>query len=128
VFKHATAEELANMLEAMSRHPHNTGGLSMLDEATLAFGNKDPKIREAQQDFSTARHRHHRSWNTQAQSYSDELWESALDCARKLATLLRPLGDTRITRCDREAGWGTCGLPLDDDGVCRSSLGHTDKQ
>lgn len=127
MFKNCTAEELANMLEGMSRHSHNTGGLSMLDEATLAFGRKSPKIMEAQQIFSTARHLHHRSWSTERQNYSDKLWRDAMESARGLADLLRPLGDMRIARCERQADWGTCNLPLSDDGVCRSSLGHTDE-
>lgn len=128
MFKESTAEELAGMLESMSSYPHNTGGLSMLDEATMAFGRRDGGVREAQQAFSISRHQHMRSYRTETGGYSDEAWEKAMGAARELAVLLRPLGGTRIARCGRKVGWGTCGLPLDDDGVCRSSLGHTDEK
>lgn len=126
MFKDCSAVELADLLEGMTFHPHNTGGLSMLDEATLAFGRESDQIRQAQHAFSLARHAHKRSWDTAAQQYGDQAWEEAIDAARRLATLLRGLGDTCIARCQRPAGWGTCGLPLGDDGKCRSSLGHSD--
>jgi len=124
--KDATAAELARDLEVMEDFPHNTGGLSMLDEATLAFGWKYPEVGSAQRAFADARHAHMRSWSTGAQAYSDEAWRTAMDAALSLAAALRKLGDMRIARCKRPAGWGTCNLPLDGDGECRSTLGHTD--
>jgi len=124
MLKNSTAAELAEMLESMAAHPHNTGGLSMLDEATMAFRNKNPDIAAAQQAFAQARYAHMRSYISHSGTYSQVSWEEAMRCARELAALLRPLGDTVISRCQREAGWGTCNLPLADDGTCRSSLGH----
>lgn len=121
-----TAAELAGMLDGMEAFPHNTGGLSMLDEATLAFGRKSQHVAELQRAFASARLAHMRSWSTEAQAYSDEAWRAAMAVARSLAAALRELGDARIARCKRPAGWGTCDLPLDDDGQCRSTLGHTD--
>lgn len=128
MIKDRTAAELADLLESMARHPHNTGGLSMLDEATMAFGRYRDDIARAQQGFAAARHAHMHSWDEKRQQYSEEAWDKAMGAAGYLALLLRPLGDTRIARCQRPAGWGTCNLPLDDDGVCRSTLGHTDQE
>lgn len=128
MLKDATAAELADLLEEMVHHPHSTGSLSMLDEATMAFDRHGETIGEAQRAFASARHAHQRSWDTETQNYSPELWARAMEAARELARQLRPLGDTRIVRCKRPAGWGTCNLPLGDDGVCRSSLGHTDEE
>ena len=124
--KDATATELARDLEIMAGFPHNTGGLSMLDEATMAFGRGNPRLASLQRAFADARHAHMRSWWTGAQAYSDEAWRTAMNAALSLAAALRELGDVRIARCKRPAGWGTCNLPLDDDGQCRSTLGHTD--
>jgi hypothetical protein len=121
-----TAAQLADMLDGMEDFPHNTGGLSMLDEATLAFGRKSPRLAESQRAFGDARYAHMRSYTTEAQAYSDEAWSAAMTAAHALAAALRELGDARIARCRRPAGWGTCNLPLDDDGQCRSTLGHTD--
>lgn len=120
------ATQLADMLDGMEHHPHNTGGLSMLDEATGAFGDKNPRLAELQRTFGNARYAHKRSWSTEAQAYSGEAWSAAMSAAHALAAALRELGDMRIARCKRPAGWGTCNLPLDEDGQCRSTLGHTD--
>jgi hypothetical protein len=125
MLKHSTAEELADLLEGMAHHPHNTGGLSMLDEATAAFGELWTPMAEAHQVFGSARYRHMRSYSRDAGGYSDDAWEQAMNAARALARLLRPLGGFRIARCERQAPWGTCELPLDGEGACRSSLGHT---
>lgn len=117
--KDRTAAELADALEVMDDFPHNTGGLSMLDEATLAFGWKyESVVGPAQRAFADARHAHMRSYRTATGNYSDEAWRKALDAAHALATALRGLGDTRIARCKRQAGWGTCNLALDNDGTC----------
>lgn len=124
--KDCTAAELARDLDIMEEFPHNTGGLSMLDEATMAFGRKSQHVAELQRAFASARHAHMRSWSTELQSYSAEAWHAAMDAAHALAAALRELGDMRIARCKRPAGHGTCNLPLDDDGECRSTLGHTD--
>lgn len=124
MLKEATAAELAAALDAMQRHPHNTGGLSMLDEATLAFGWRYETVGPAQQAFANARHRHMRSYSTAINDYSDEAWQDALAAAQALAEALRPLGDTRIPRCQEQAGWGTCGIGLNDDGSCSSVGNH----
>lgn len=114
----STAIQLADMLDGMEGFPHNTGGLSMLDEATLAFGRKSPHLAELQRVFGSARIAHMNSWSTAEQAYSQEMWQAAMDAAHALAAALRELGDVRIARCKRPAGWGTCNLPLDDDGQC----------
>jgi hypothetical protein len=114
----ATATELARDLEVMKDFPHNTGGLSMLDEATLAFGWKYEQVGPAQRAFAEARHAHKRSYRTETGNYADEAWDRAMQAASALAAALRPLGDTRIARCKRPTGWGTCNLALDDDGTC----------
>ena len=124
--KDRTAAELADALEVMDDFPHNTGGLSLLDEATMAFGRKSPDVAELQRAFANARYAHMRSYRTETGGYSDEAWDTAMAAAHSLAAALRELGGVRIARCKRPAGWGTCNLPLEDDGQCRSSLGHTD--
>jgi hypothetical protein len=124
MFKDCTAAELADLLETAAKEPKYTGGLSMLDEATMAFGRFSPEIASAHQRFAEARLNHlhrHRAPDPEV------LEEKVVGAARGLAVLLRPLGDVRVARCKRQAGWGTCGLPLDDDGTCRSSLGHADE-
>lgn len=118
MLKDSTAAELAGMLDGMARHPHNTGGLSMLDEATLAFGDKDPKVRTAQSRFAQARHVHQRSYRSATDGYSDDAWQKAMAAAGELATELRRLGDMRIVRCKAPAGWGECNMPLPESGVC----------
>jgi hypothetical protein len=117
-----TAAELADDLEIMQRHRHNTGGLSMLDEATLAFGWKYEQVGPAQRAFAEARHAHMRSYRTEAGNYTDEAWDHAMQAAHSLAAALRPLGDTRIARCTRQSALGgVCDFPLEDDGTCRAS-------
>lgn len=118
-----TATELADALDGMRDYPHNTGGMSMLDGATTAFGALSPELGEAQRAFAVARSTHHRSWR-EGVGYSDADWATAIAAADRLATALRALGDVRIERCKRQAGWGTCNLPLGPDGECHSSLGH----
>jgi hypothetical protein len=57
----------------------------------------------------------------------DEAWAAVVAAGVGLAAVLDPLGDHLFVRCQRAAEWGTCGLAiLDEDGVCRSSLGHLD--
>ena len=124
--KDCTAAHLAGMLDATENNPHSTGALSALDEATLAFRRKSPRLAELQSAFGNARYAHMRSYSTATQGYSDQAWDTAMSAAHSLAAALRELGDMRIARCKRQAGWGTCNLPLDDDGQCRSSSGHKD--
>ena len=118
MLKDSTAAQLADALEIMARHPHNTGGLSLLDEATFAFGDKSPELYESQTAFANARYAHKRSYTTERGNYTDASWDEAMVAAARLAALLRPLGNMRIARCDRP----NCTLPLDSDGICRSSL------
>ena len=113
-----TAAELADMLDGMERFPHNTGGLSLLDEATLALGWKYPDVGGPQKAFAEARYAHMRSYRTETGNYTDEAWTKAMDAAHALAAALRPLGDLRLARCTQPAKWGTCDLALDDDGTC----------
>lgn len=125
--KDMTAAELANAL-SLPAEMLSTGWLSMLDEATIAFGSLDPHIREAQGAFSQARSAHMRSWGAPDAlpgDLSPQAWDRAVAAARELANALRPLGDLRIARCKRQTGWGTCNLPLDPDGSCTYEK-HTD--
>ncbi|MFW3477363.1 hypothetical protein [Streptomyces microflavus] len=124
MLKERTAAELADALDGMQHHQHNTGGLSMLDEATLEFGWRYPSIGPAQEAFAKARHLHKRSYRTEVGNYSDESWQDAMDAARQLAEALRPLGETRIPRCKERTGWGTCGIGLKDDGTCPATDEH----
>lgn len=122
-----SAAELANALERLSASLHNTGGASMLDEATMTFASKSPAVAELHREFSEARHRHQRSHAPGASpmsGYSAKAWLHVATAARDLASVLRPLGDVRIARCKQQAGWGTCNLPLGDDGACRGSANH----
>jgi hypothetical protein len=125
MFTDLTPAELADALDMMERFPHNTGTLSMLDEATLEYGRKFPAIGSAQRAFSGARHAHMSSYRTETGGYSEEAWGKAMEAARNLAAALRPLGDARIARCKRRTGWGTCNRPLGDDGTCYGQ-DHTD--
>jgi hypothetical protein len=121
MLKDFTAAQLADALEGMEGHPHNTGGLSMLDEATLAYGWRLPAIAQAQEAFSAARHAHKGSYMTETGSYTDESWQAALDAASGLAAELRKLGNYRLPRCAKPSKFGpTCDMALDDDGECRS--------
>lgn len=118
--KDMTAAELADAL-SLPVGMLSTGWLSMLDEATIAFGNLDAHIREAQSAFSQARSAHMRSWDAPdapAGDLSPQAWDRAVAAARELANVLRPLGEFRIARCKRQTGWGTCNLPLEQDGSC----------
>lgn len=124
MMKDLTAVQLADALDDMHNFPHNTGGLSMLDEATTAYRHIASNLEAAQLAFARARDAHKRS--AVGDGYSDDAWQAAMEAGRRLAVLLRELGDFRIDRCTRTTGWGVCRLPLDPDGVCRSSVGHTD--
>jgi len=125
VYQDSTPAELADMLDMMERFPHNTGSLSMLDEATMAYGRKYPAIDSARRAFAAARYAHMGSYRTETGNYSDESWRKAIEAAHALAAVLRPLGDARVERCKRQTGWGTCNIPLDDDGTCHVTE-HTD--
>jgi len=124
MYQDLTPAELADALDMMERFPHNTGSLSMLDEATLAY-RKYPGVDRAQRAFAAARYAHMGSYRTETGNYDDEAWRKAMGAAHALAAALRPLGDARVERCKRQAGWGTCNIPLDDDGTCHVTE-HTD--
>ncbi|WP_107661246.1 hypothetical protein [Nocardia suismassiliense] len=123
MFKDLTAAALADALDALACSPHNTGAASMLDEATMAFGRKSAALAAAQRAFHRARFDHMDSYRA-AGAYTEDSWQATVRAAGHLAALLRPLADATIARCQRPAGWGTCNLPLDDDGECGSTLGH----
>ena len=125
-YQDLTAAELATELVMSAATNQNTGLLSMLDEATFAFRGKSPEIDAAQRAFAMARLDHMGSYRSALGDYSPKAWDKAAAAARNLAALLRPLGATRIARCKRMTGWGTCNLPLDSDGVCRYSE-HTER-
>jgi len=88
----------------------------MLDEATYAFGEIYPAVGAAHHAFTQARDAHQRSYSAQANAYPGSAWQAAMTAAHGLAAALRPLGETRIERCKGTAEWGTCNLPLGDDG------------
>lgn len=121
-----TAVQLADQLDNVDSSPHATAYLSALDEATQAFRRMSPALAEAQMTFGHVRYDHKRSFSPAIGAYSDTSWEKVVDAAHALAAQLRPLGGTSILRCKRLAAHGVCNIPLDDDGVCRSTLGHTD--
>lgn len=127
-YKELTAVQLADHLDTVAGTPHLVAVLSALDEATLAYRRKSQALDAAQRAFGNARYTHQRSFSPATDTYSEQAWQSAVDAAAALAAQLRPLGDTRILRCTRMSGHGVCGIPLDDDGVCRSTLGHTDDE
>ncbi|MER7280550.1 hypothetical protein ABT369_39535 [Dactylosporangium sp. NPDC000244] len=127
--KDMTAAELAYYLGALEQpgSRHSTGSASMLDEATMAFGSMSPQVAEAHAAFAQARQVHQSSIRTSTSGdYSDEAWDSLVAAANNLATQLGALGDARVARYKRKAGWGTCNLLLPADGECRSTLGHLD--
>jgi hypothetical protein len=121
-----TAAQLAYGLYDLRNLAHLTAAASMLDEATIAFGRLNPELAAAQREFAAARYVHKRSYATGSGTYGTAEWNAVVEAGERLAVLLDQLGDTVIARCKRKAGWGTCNLPLDQDGECRSSLGHTD--
>ena len=121
-----TAAELADGLEIMKHHPHNTGGLSMLDEATFSFGSKYPEVSGPQRAFARARVSPHA-----LVSHRDrQLHGRGVAEGHRRGSRARcgPAAPRRhCNRQVRETGWmGNVRLPLDDDGQCRSTLGHTD--
>jgi hypothetical protein len=128
VYMDLTAAQLADCLELAGSFPGNTGALSMLDEATLAYGWRYDSIGPAQRAFADARHAHMSSYTTERGDYAPEAWDAAMTAARALADALRPLGDFALPRCKRTGPCGTCNMVLDDNGECHSSLGHTDAQ
>lgn len=116
-----TADELADALTVMRHHPHNTGGLSQLDEATMGYATVSPELADAHRAFAAARHRHKDSYRRHG-AFSDEAWAEAMDAAGRLADELHRLENFILPRCKREDRFGTCNMPLPADGVCRSSL------
>lgn len=93
--KDANAAELAQMLDDMILFPHNTGGLSLLDEATGRFAGQFPELADAQKKFADARDAHKWEYSHDT-SKQDQTWADAMTAAQQLAELLRPLGDTRV--------------------------------
>lgn len=125
--KDMTAAELARAL-SLPAEVLTTGYLSMLDEATVAFGNLDAHVKESQAAFSQARSDHMRSWDAPDAPPGDlspQAWNRAVAAARALADALRPFGDLRIARCKRQTRWGTCNMPLGLEGSCTYD-DHTD--
>jgi hypothetical protein len=86
-----TPTGLADALDELEYHPHNTGGLSMLDEATMAYGSRYPDIDPLQRAFARARYAHMGSYRTKTNSFTDESWRTAMDAAHALAAALRRL-------------------------------------
>jgi hypothetical protein len=118
-YLHMTAAELAACLDLAAEAEPDTASLSMLDEATLAFGKRYGAVGPVQRALSEARHAHLSSYTQACGDYSPDAWDEAAQAARNLAAVLRPLGDAVIARCKRETAWGTCNLPL-TGGMCHS--------
>jgi hypothetical protein len=119
-----SAAVIANALGTLEYGPPNAALLSMLTEATLAFDRVSEPIAQAQRQLRLARD--HYLTADARHGDTTAAWQQVEQAARHLAILLRPLGDFRIPRCTRPTGHGTCNIPLDDDGQCRSTLGHLD--
>jgi hypothetical protein len=115
-----TAADLADVLENPDQHWRTRDELAELTEATAPFGRKTEQIHQAQRQFSRAQF----EYSSAPPAESGDAWTSVVDAARRLATVLRPLGAVRIARCAAPTTWGTCKLPLDDHGQCPSPLGH----
>lgn len=76
-----TAAQLAESLDLLELRPHLTGPLSLLDEATLAFGLKYPGVARQQKAFAAARYAHQRSAQETGE-YSGQAWHEAMAAAR----------------------------------------------
>jgi hypothetical protein len=124
--KYLSAQEIAAILSITSLRHSTTGMLSMLDEATLAFGRQDERVQKAQEEFSAARHRLMRSYDRATKDLSPVAWQDAIDKAHALAEVLATLGDTRIIRCQRPSERGVCALPIDPGTECDSSMHITE--
>jgi hypothetical protein len=125
-YQDMTAVQLASQLDQIAHTPAEsaaTGWVSMLDEATLGFWSTMPgtAVAEAQQAFGHARGSHMRSYTTERGDYDPAKWAELQSAAVNLATELLALGDYRIARCKAETGWGTCNLPLREDGTCSAA-------
>ena len=88
-----TAAEIADMLSFAAANGASSGALSMLDEGALAF-RAHPGVSPALQEFSAARFIYQRN--------GDSSWPAAAGAARRLAEILRPIGDERVPD-----GWNT---------------------
>ncbi|MFF9785661.1 hypothetical protein [Streptomyces nigrescens] len=119
MYKELTATELADELERVRLFsPELTGPLAMLDEASLGWPRRYPQLAEPQRAFSQARHA---QW---PRTRSEETWRQVVATASALAGALRELGDIDLERCTEQAGWGTCGLTLSEDGQCSAAQEH----
>lgn len=123
-----TAAELADILRTLRTFRHNTGGLSMVTEATLAYQDLSPALGVAYRALADAGWKHRRSYSSATDTYSETAWDDVADAADQMATHLNVLGDYVLPRCKRPSAHGVCNAPLHyyPDGVCQSSVGHTD--
>lgn len=90
-----SATELAAALDA-ARPAHDTISMSMLSEAAFAFAERSQAVRIALGVLDRARVGHARS-DVDGQ-YSDRAWDVVVAAGRRLAEVLRPLGDLRVER------------------------------
>jgi hypothetical protein len=89
MLKDRTPAGLADAIDDMRHFPHNTGGLSMIDEAAGQFARESIEVDRARRAFSRARYAHKDSYNPATGCMSDAAWRQAMTAADKLADTLR---------------------------------------
>jgi hypothetical protein len=119
-----TASQIADELAATKLEAVTTGFMAILEEATLEFAGKRAPIAVAHAVFSAARRGYQRTYDAD-DGFSTYAGVALVAAAHWLAEELRKLGDMKIDRCQREAGWGKCNLALSPGVPCEHEH-HTD--
>lgn len=83
---------LADLVDDLRNWPHNTAALSMAEEASFAWCDLSPELREAHRAFSVARFAHKDATCGRTTRSVDEAWGAAMVAAGRLAEALRALG------------------------------------
>ena len=83
---------LAEALDDLRNWPHSTAGLSMADEATLAYRSVSLELDQAHQEFRRARNVHKDAESGRTGYPTGRAWDEAMEAAGRLAELLRALG------------------------------------
>jgi hypothetical protein len=98
-FRGYTAARLADHLLALPVIRHNSDVLVALDSAVLDFAQTHQDVEPAHRAFAVARIAHRDALARRAPGSGPELadeWRAVLKAALKLATALRPYGETRV--------------------------------